>query len=286
MQQRRLGRTEQMSSVIAFGGAALTQVDQAEADAAIENAISHGVNHFDVSPVYGQAEMRLGSWFERNQKAVFLACKTRERSKAEAWGSLKRSLETLKVDSFDLYQLHGIDDLETLNFALGPGGALEAVIEAREQGLVRYIGITGHRPYVQIEALKRFDFDTIVFPLNRVHTAHRDDWNNFTYLLEFARQKDVGIIAIKAVAKRPWEHVRHLYLTWYEPFDEPAEIDKSLWYTLSQQVTTAVMPGELKLWPMVIDAAERFRALDEKEQQEVVSQVKQFEPLVAPMRVS
>jgi predicted aldo/keto reductase-like oxidoreductase len=274
-----------MSSVIVLGGAALRQIGQAEADSAIELAVSHGVNHIDVAPVYGQAEMRLGSWFERNRKELFLACKTRARSKTETWESLNRSLDILKADHFNLFQLHFIDDLETLNVVLGPGGALEAILEAKNQGLIQYIGITGHRPYVQIEALNRFDFDTILFPLNRVHSAHRSDWNNFAPLLEHAKQKDVGVIAIKAIAKRPWEITTHLYQTWYEPFDEQVEIDKSLWYTLSQSITTAIMPGDLNLWPMVIDAAERFKVLDEKEQQKVVSQVEQYQPLVAPFRI-
>ncbi len=268
-----------MSSVLTFGSAALWRVTEAEADAAIELAIGHGVNHFDVAPAYGQAEMRLGPWMEKHHKEVFLACKTTERSKSKAWESLKRSLETLRVDYFDLYQFHGVNDLETLNVILGPGGALEAVTEAREQGLVRYIGITGHRPSVHVEALNRFQFDTVLFPLNRVLMAHRDDYNEFTILLDNAQRKDVGTIAIKAFAKRPWQGPMHMYRTWYEPFDAQEEIDKSLWYTLSQGITTAAMPGDLSLWPLVIDAAERFRALDAQEQEAVVSQVRRYRPI-------
>ncbi len=189
------------------------------------------------------------------------------------------------MDSFDLFQLHGVDDIETLNVALGSGGALEAILEAKKQGMVRFIGITGHRPYVHNEALNRFDFDTVMFPLNRVHTAHRNDWNNFLPLLRIARQKDVGVMAIKSIAKRPWEGTSRLYRTWYEPFHEAAEIEKSLWYTLSQDIATAVMPSDLQLWPMVIDAAKRFQPLNEEEQKEVVAQVTQYQPIVAPGRV-
>ena len=276
MEKRRLGKTEQMSSVIAFGSAALWKVSQAQADAAIELATEHGVNHFDVAPSYGQAEIRLGPWMQKHHKEVFLACKTTERGKTGAWESIKRSLEMLKVDYFDLYQLHGVDDLETLNAVLSPRGALEAVLEAKEQGLVRHIGITGHRPFVQIEALNRFDFDTLLFPVNRVLAAHRNDFNDFTLLLEIAQQKDVGTIGIKAVAKRPWESGMRMYQTWYEPFDEQTEIDKSLWYALNQGITTTAMPADLHLWPLVIDAAERFRGMDAGEQEEVVSQVRQY----------
>lgn len=279
MEKRRLGKTGHMSSVIALGGAAFWKVTQPEAEAAIELALEHGVNHFDVSPTYGQAEERLGPWLEKHRKGVFLACKTRERSKTMAWEQLKRSLDTLRVDYFDLYQFHSVNDLETLNVVLGPEGALEAVLEAKKQGLVRYIGITGHRPFVYVEALNRFDFDTVLFPLNRVLAAHSNDFNDFTTLLKVAQQKDVGTIAIKAFTKRPWEGPMHMYRTWYEPFDEQAEIDKSLWYTLSQGVTTAAMPGDLRLWPMVISAAERFRAMDVRQQDAVISEVTCYRPL-------
>jgi aryl-alcohol dehydrogenase-like predicted oxidoreductase len=279
MEKRKLGKTGHMSSILTFGGAALWQVTQAEADAAIELAIGHGVNHFDVAPRYGQAELHLGPWMQKHHKEIFLACKTDERGKTGAWESIKRSLDLLKVDYFDLYQFHHVSDLETLNVVLGPGGALEAVLEAKEQGLVRRIGITGHRPFVHIEALNRFDFDTVLFPLNRVLAAHRNDYTDFSVLLEVARRKDVGAIAIKAVAKRPWESAIRMHRTWYEPFEERADIEKSLWYTLSQDITTAAMPAELKLWPMVLDAAEKYRALSKAEQEKFVSEVAQYRPI-------
>jgi aryl-alcohol dehydrogenase-like predicted oxidoreductase len=285
METRRLGKTGHMSSVLIFGSFALYRVSQKVADAALETALENGINHIDVSPVYGQAEARIGSWLGRNGKKFFLACKTHERQKNGAWESLKQSLKTLKVDHFDLFQLHGVDNTDVLNTVLGPGGALEAILEAREQGLVRYIGITGHNPPLQNEALKRFDFDTVMFPLNRVHAAHPTDWNDFRPLLKAARPKDVGVMAIKSVAKRAWENRRrksHPYNTWYEPFDEAAEIDKSLWYTLSQDITGAALPGELSLWPMIIDAARRFRPLSREEQADFVSQAARYQPLVGP----
>jgi aryl-alcohol dehydrogenase-like predicted oxidoreductase len=279
MIERRLGKTEHMSSILTFGSAALWQVTQAEADAAIELAIDHGINHFDVSPRYGQAELRLGPWMQNHYKEVFLACKTTERGKAGSWESIKRSLDLLKVDHFDLFQFHGVNDLETLNVVLGPMGALEAVLEAKEQGLVRYIGITGHRPFVHIEALHRFDFDTILFPINRVLAANRNDYDDFLPLLDIAREKDVGTIGIKAIAKRPWEATMRMYRTWYEPFDQQKEIDKSLWYTLNQNITTAALPADLQLWPLVIDAAEKFRTLDTSEQEETITEVTQYKPI-------
>ena len=279
MEKRRLGRTGHMSTILTFGGAALWNATQAEADAAIEMAIEAGINTFDVGPRYGQAEIRLGPWMEKHHKEIFLACKTTERGKTRVWESIKRSLERLRVDHFNLYQLHGVNDLETLNVAIGPMGALEAILEARQQGLIRHIGITGHRPFVHIEALNRFEFDTVLFPVNRVIAAHLDDFNEFTLLLDMGRKKDLGTIAIKAIAKRRWQFTMHMYQTWYEPFDKQEEIDASLWYTLSQDITAAAMPADLRLWPKVIDAAKRFRTLDAREQAEAISQVRRYQPL-------
>jgi aryl-alcohol dehydrogenase-like predicted oxidoreductase len=284
MLKRRLGKTGQMSTIITFGAFALSQVKQKEADAGIEMALKAGINHIDVSPLYGQAEARLGSWFGRHGNSFFLACKTAERTRTGAWEGLKHSLETLKVDHFDLYQFHMVDKKQDLDAILGPGGALEAVLEAKMQGLVRFIGITGHHPPLYNEALQRYDFDTVLFPLNRVHAAHFTGWNDWRTLLKTSRQKDVGVLAIKSVAKRLWPDESaelHKYQTWYEPFDDPADIEKGLRYTLSQDITSAVTPGELKLWPAIIAAGERFQPMTPQEQQQVISEVAKYPPLFA-----
>jgi aryl-alcohol dehydrogenase-like predicted oxidoreductase len=284
MEKRRLGKTGHMSSIVALGGAALSTVTQSEADIAISLAMEHGINHIDVAPLYGDAELCIAPWMDRHRNDFFVGCKTQARDRRTAWESIKRSLDRLRVSFFDLYQFHAVDDLETLNVVLSPGGALEAVLEARQQGLIKYIGITGHRPYVHVEALNRFDFDTVLFPLSRVHAAHINDYNNFLPLLEAAKRKDVGTIAIKAVSKRTWQSSDHTYRTWYEPFDEQADVDRSLWYTLSQGVTTLPMPSDLRLWPKVIDAAERFRPTTSKEQAAALDEVKQYQPISAPGR--
>jgi aryl-alcohol dehydrogenase-like predicted oxidoreductase len=268
-----------MSTVITFGSAAFWKVSQAEADAAIELALDYGVNHFDVAPSYGQAELRLGPWMEKHHNEVFLACKTGKRSKKQAWEELNRSLEILKVDHFDLYQFHGVNTQEQLNVVLGLRGALEAVLEAREQGLVKHIGITGHHPFVLTEAIQRFDFETVLFPLNSVLAAHAGGGCDFVPLLEVAEAKDVGTIAIKAVAKQPWEGSMHMYRTWYEPFDEQEEIDKNLRYALSQNITTAALPSDVRLWPMILDSAERFRPMSPEEQAQTVAEVKCYKPI-------
>jgi predicted aldo/keto reductase-like oxidoreductase len=211
-----------------------------------------------------------------------LSCKTAERTKQGAWEGLKNSLETLKVDHFDIYQFHMVDNQRDLDTILGPGGALEAVLEAKKQGLLRFIGITGHHPPLHNTALKRFDFDTVMFPLNRVHAATFAGWNDWRELLKTAKEKQVGVFAIKSAAKRLWEtDATHRYNTWYEPFDDAEEIRKSLWYTLSQDITSAVTAGEFKLLPMLIEAASNFKPLTIKEQKEYVSEVKELKPLYA-----
>ena len=284
MQSRRLGKTGHMSSIIAIGGAALGTVTQAEADKGMNLAMEHHINHIDVAPSYGEAELRIGPWTARYRNEFFLGCKTQARDKKTAWESIKRSLDRLKTGYFDLYQFHGVDDLETLYAILSPGGALEAVLEARTQGLIRNIGITGHRPFVYLEVLNRFDFDTVLFPLSRVHAGHINDQNNFLPLLEYASRKDVGILAIKAVSKRAWPDSNRAYHTWYEPFDDQTNIDRSLWYTLSMDVDTLPMPSDLSLWPLVISAAERFNSLSPDDQATALADVKQYQPISVPGR--
>jgi aryl-alcohol dehydrogenase-like predicted oxidoreductase len=284
LEKRRLGKTEHQSSIITFGGFGLSRATQKEADAAIEMALKAGINHIDVSPIYGQAEARLGSWFRRHGNDFFLGCKTAERTKPGAWEGLKRSLETLKVDHFDLFQFHMVDNPTELKTILKAGGALEAVLEAKKQGLVRFIGITGHHPPLHNEALKQFDFDSVMFPLNRVHAAHFSVWNDWRPLLKTTKQKDVGVLAIKVAAKRLWQdsaEADHQYNTWYEPFDQKTELEKCYQYTLSQNITSAVTPGEVKLWPAIIEAAEHFQPISQKEQRRLISEVAEYPPLHA-----
>ncbi len=285
MEKRRLGKTGHMSSILAVGGAAFWEVTEAEADAAMKLALEHGINHIDVAPRYGDAELHVGRWMHQHRKDFFLGCKTMARDKAGAWESIRHSLARLQTSYFDLFQLHGVDDVETLETVLGPDGALEAVLEARQQGLLKYIGITGHRPNVYVEALTRFDFDTVLFPLSRVHAAHVKHDNDFRPLLDAARRKDMGMIAIKAISKHLWPTEKRSFRTWYEPFDTQEGIDRSLAYTLSQGVTTCPMASDTRLWPMLIDAAERFAPLTEAEQAAVLDEVAEYEPISSPRQV-
>ena len=207
MEKRRFGRSDHDSTVAIFGAAGLGQVDQKTADTAIELMLKYEVNHIDVAPSYGEAELRLGPWMPQIRDRFFVGCKTTERSKEGAKRELHESLERLQMDSFDLYQIHAVTNMEELDQATRSGSALETLIEAREEGLTRYLGITGHgmdSPAVFIEALRRFDFDSVLFPINFVQYANEEYRRNSEELLRLCRKNDVATMIIKTITKRPW----------------------------------------------------------------------------------
>ena len=284
METRKLGRTGYSISFITFGSFALLKASDKEAEATIEMVLERGINHFDVSPMYGRAEEHIGAWIKRNGKSFTLGCKTHERLKEQAWESINRSLEKLHLDSFDIFQFHSVDDIKTLDILFGRKGAIEAVLKAKDQGIIKYTGITGHVPPVQNEALSRFDFDTVMFPLNRIHAAKKRDWNDYKPLLETAKKRDTGVFAIKTIARGNWDSPTppHKYNTWYEPFDDKSNIEKSLWYALNQDITSAVSSGDMKLIPGIIDAAERYTPISENEEDVILRESVQYEPLRGP----
>ena len=280
MEKRRLGRTGHLSTVITFGAVALARVSQAEADRAMELVLEYGVNHIDVAPSYGEAEVRLGPWMPQIRSQVFLGCKTQQRTREGAWAELHRSLERLRVDSFDLYQLHAVGTLEELDKCTAPGGALEAIIQAREQGLVRWIGITGHghqAPATHLEALRRFDFDTVMFPLNFVLYSDPAYRAAADQLLRVAREKDVGVQIIKTVARGPWGTEPKTHDTWYAPFTDPEKIDRAVAFVLSLPVTTLTTPGDLRLLPHVLAAGARFRPVSQEEMAALLAEARQYQ---------
>ncbi len=279
MEKRRLGRTGHMSSILTLGCYAIGFIPQREADEVMELALEHGVNHLDVAPTYGEAELRLRKWMREHRDDFFLACKTRERTGERAAAEMSHSLERLGVDHFDLYQLHGLDDLGELEVALGEGGAMEAITAAREEGVVSHVGITSHNPLTALEALRRFDFDTVLFPLNYILLRHAVPENDYRPLLRLAMERGVGIIAMKAFTKQPWQTEERGYQTWYEPWDTQPEIDRALWLALSQGVTTAASAEDPRLFPMMVDAAERYRELSRREQEELVASAAGLRPL-------
>jgi aryl-alcohol dehydrogenase-like predicted oxidoreductase len=284
METRRFGRTGHMSTVAILGAAAFGEVDQAEADEAMEQVIAFGVNHIDVAPTYGIAEERLGPWLARERDRFFVGCKTMERTKEGASAELSRSLKRLQVDYFDLYQIHAITSFEELDEATRPGGALDALIEAREAGLTRFIGITGHGvdcPAVFLEALRRFDFDSVLFPINFVQYANATYRQNAEELLRQCRAKDVGTMIIKSIAKGPWGEHPKTHSTWYQPFTDSKHIQQAVNFVLSQDVTGLCTVADTRLLPLVLRACEHFTPLSEAEQEALVDSAVEYEPLFA-----
>jgi len=259
-----------MSTVAIFGAAAFWEKSQIEADAAMEKVIAAGVNHIDVAPSYGVAEARLGPWMAKERKRFFLGCKTMERTKPGAAAELRRSLERLQVDAFDLFQIHAVTNMAELDAATGPGGALEAILEARDEGLTRFVGITGHgvdSPTVFLEALRRFDFDTVLFPLNFVQYANPVYRRNAEALLRECRARDVGVMIIKAIASGPWGAKFHTHYTvGYAPWDTPDRIQPAVNFVLSQEVTGLCTAGDTRLLPLILHACENYTRLDAEAQ--------------------
>jgi aryl-alcohol dehydrogenase-like predicted oxidoreductase len=284
MQTRRFGRTDHMSSVAIFGGAAVWDVTQAQADAAIEHVLAAGVNHIDVAPSYGKAEARIGPWMPQIRKQVFLGCKTLERTRQGAWDELQRSLEKLRTDSFDLYQIHAITSLEQLDEVLHPGSVIDAILDARAQGLTRYIGITGHgkdSPAVFLQALKRFDFDSILFPINFVQFADPQYRADTLTLLDECRKRQVGTMIIKAIGKGVWRDQPRNHTTWYDVFDTPDEVQAGVNFALSQEVTGLCTAGDLQVLPLFLRACENFQPLSAEAQQALITSAARYESVFA-----
>src|SRR5262245_54713974 len=239
LERRPLGRTGEKLSILGFGGIVVMDATAEEAAARVKAAIDAGVNYFDVAPSYGNAEEMLGPALEPYRKRVFLACKTQERGKDGALAELDRSLRRMRTDHFDLYQHHAVTKKEDVERILGAGGAMAAFEEARKAGKVRFLGFSAHSVEAALLLLDAFDFDTILFPVNYA-TWHAGSFG--PQVLARAQEKKMGILALKALAKRPWPEgaeKRHPKC-WYEPFDGPEEAEPALRFTLSHPVTAAL----------------------------------------------
>jgi aryl-alcohol dehydrogenase-like predicted oxidoreductase len=282
MERRRFGRTGHMSTVAILGGFFASSATQAETDAAMEQVIAAGVNHIDIAPSYGHAEERLGPWMARERDRFFLGCKTMERSEAGAAAELRASLKRLQVEYFDLYQFHTVSTVEELDEITSPGGALDAVLAAREEGLVHYIGITGHgtgAPQLFLQALERFDFDSVLFPINFIQYGDPGYRERANELLRACRARDVGTMIIKAVTRGPWGDRSKTHNTWYEPFTEMEDIQKGVNFVLSQDVTGLCTAGDLQILPMLLEACENFTPLSLEEQEALIATASAYEPL-------
>jgi predicted aldo/keto reductase-like oxidoreductase len=218
----------------------------------------------------------------RERGRFFLGCKTMERTRAGAWEEMQRSLKLLQTDQFDLYQLHAITSMEDLDACTMAGGALDALIEARAQGLIRHIGITGHginSPAIYIEALNRFDFDSVLFPLNFVQMSIPEFRSSAEALIATCKAKDVGTMVIKTTTKGPWGEKQKTATTWYEPFDQMEIIQQAVNFALSYEVTGLCTAGDIKVLPMVLKACQNFSPLNQLEREGMIQSGQQFEPL-------
>lgn len=278
IEKRILGKTGEELSMIGFGGIVVDRATTEEAASRVKEAIDHGINYFDVSPLYGNAEEMLGPALKPYRKDVFLACKTKERKKEGARRDLEQSLKHLETDHFDLYQFHEVASLEDVETIFAPGGAMEAFLEARKEGKIRYIGFSAHSVEAAMALMEGFEFDTILFPFS--YTS----WyaGNFgPQVMARAREKEMGILALKSMAWKPWEkdEVRTSDKTWYKPHFSKDEAGLGLRFTLSLPVTAAIPPGQEELFSMALELAQDFHPMNEEEMLAMKEKAMNTEPI-------
>jgi len=278
LEKRKYGRTDVELSIVGFGGIIVMNETPSSARRTVSQAVKRGINYFDVAPTYGNAEERLGPALEPYRDSVFLACKTTMRTKEEASKELHRSLRLLRTDHFDLYQLHAVTTLEEVDQIVGEGGAIEAFVEAREQGLVRHLGFSAHSEEAAVALLDRFRFDSVLFPLNWV-CWHQGGFG--PKVVQKAKEKGVAILALKALAKRKWREgeERKWPKCWYAPVDGPDEASMALRFTLSLPTTAAVSPSDAELLWWACDAAEQYAPLSDEEARMVAERSEGLEPI-------
>ncbi len=260
--KQKFGRTGHQSTRVIFGTYALSKATQKEADRALELLQKYGVNHIDTAPMYGNAEKVIGPWLDEHRDDFFVATKTRSRSRQGALKNLKRSLERLRVDHIDLWQMHGLTNPVGWEKAMGPDGTLEAFVEARDEGLVRFLGVTGHGskvPAMHKRSLERFDFDTVLLPYNYLQMQNPRYATDFDELVGLCRERNVAVQTIKSIARRPWGDNPKTHTTYfYEPLVNQDAIDKSVQWALGLSDSFLITAGDMELLPKMLDAANRF----------------------------
>jgi len=280
--RENFGRTKHQSSRVIFGAAALSSVSQQVADRTLEVLVEHGINHIDVAASYGDAELRVKPWLRNARDSFFLATKTGQRKAADAREELHRSLDRLGVDHVDLWQLHNLADPIEWDTALSPGGAIEAAVEAREQGLVRWIGVTGHGAQIAANhrrSVQRFDFDSVLLPYNFVTMQSPYYAENFEALVATCAERGTAVQTIKSIALRPWLGRERRRTTWYEPLEEQSDIDLAAWWVLGRPGVFLNTVGDVDLLPRVLDAAERFEKRPDDAAMKALVERSKTEPL-------
>ena len=275
------GRTGHNSTRTLFGAAALSRVSQAEADQTFEVLLEYGVNHIDTAASYGEAELRIGPWMSQHRQAFFLATKTGERTYEKAREEIYRSLERLRVDSVDLIQLHNLVDPQEWEVAMGENGALQAAIEARAEGVVRFIGVTGHGTTIAAmhkKSLEHFDFDSVLLPYNYWMMQNPQYTADFEELVALCQKRNVAVQTIKSIARGPWGDKAQNRATWYEPFEEQEDIDRAVHWAMNRPNFFLNTAGDIHLLPLVLDASSRFEPARQLEVDEEVAEL-DAEPL-------
>ena len=256
------GSTGHMSTRTLFGGASLSHVTQEEADRTLEMLLQYGVNHIDVAASYGDAELRIAPWLVKYRSQFFVATKTDARTAQEAKEELHRSLERMGIDYVDLWQFHNLADPIEWDTALSPGGAIDAAVEAKKQGLIRAIGVTGHGSQIAAthrRSLERFDFDSVLLPYNYITMQNPYYAENFNALLSTCQQRNVAVQTIKSIAYKPWMGRTHTHGTWYEPLEDQQDIDMAVHWVLKRPGIFLDTVGDIQMLPKVLDAASRFQ---------------------------
>jgi aryl-alcohol dehydrogenase-like predicted oxidoreductase len=275
IERRPFGRTGHASTVTLFGGAALARASEAEADRTLELLLRHGVNHLDTAARYGDSELRIGAWMSRHRRDFFLATKTGSRTAREARDDIHRSLERLRVNQVDLIQLHSLAHPDDWDQAMGPGGALEAAVRAREEGLVRFIGVTGHGWTIAAmhrRSLARFDFDSVLLPYNFFMAQDARYRAAFDEVQALCRARAVAVQIIKTIARGPWATTERTHTTWYQPLEAQEDIDRAVHWALGLPSVHLNTVGDLALLPKVLDAAARFERRPPDEAMTAVAQ--------------
>lgn len=278
------GTTGHDSTRVIFGAAAFGDVTQQVADQTMELILEHGINHIDTAASYGDAELRLGPWMRTHRDAFFLATKTGERTYQAAHDEIRRSLERLQTDRLDLIQLHNLSDAAEREVAMAPGGALQAAIEARDEGLVDFIGVTGHGtavPAMHLRSLAAFDFASVLLPYNHPMMRNEAYAADFEALAALCAECDVAMQTIKSITRAPWGDVEHNTTTWYRPLEDQAAIDTAVWWVLGRPgvfLNTASDPGILA---KQLDAAQRFTTRPTEAEMAALEATWGMEPLFA-----
>ncbi|MGB0389195.1 MAG: aldo/keto reductase [Ardenticatenaceae bacterium] len=259
--KQAFGRTAHISTRTLFGAASLSRVTQDEADRTLDVLLEYGINHIDTAASYGESELRIGPWMKQHRDDFFLATKTGERTYQEARDEIRRSLERLQVDQVDLLQLHNLVEPGEWEVAMGPGGALEAAVEAQEEGLVRFIGVTGHGvtiPSMHLRSLEKFEFNSVLLPYNYSMMQNPRYAADFTALMKLCEERNVAVQTIKSIARGGWGRKERRHATWYDPFDTQNEIDRAVHWVLARPNLFLNTVGDIHILPKVLDAARRF----------------------------